>query len=288
MRYASFASSFSCYVATSPSSSSDIKLLEMTNISNAHAGLPGSGYSYAVYCSGVSGLSNSCSGNFETVVKLSGTSNAHVRQGDQADYPGSNNVCLSLPDKGTISVGYQLNDCTGFDETIASMSAFPTNAHIGDENAYVNKICASASMPRTSSGGKISWLSSIFGGKKSDSDSSAPVVAPSENISTSTENTGLLRRIFSKNKTENNIATKEIITSDLEDTTTGKGIEIASNYDMGEIQERVDDSNSFLANAFLGFGNFLFENPFKSALLALSLGVFLSLLYKIFARKKRI
>ena len=122
-------------------------VFKMSAISNAHAGLASSSYLVSVCVSGVSGLSNSCSGTFATVLKLSGSTNAHARQGDQSDYPSVTNACLSAPAGGSVSVGYQVNNCSGFDTTFVSMSQFPTNAHVGDSNAYLNKICASASEP---------------------------------------------------------------------------------------------------------------------------------------------
>ena len=125
--------------------------MDMYGTSNAHAALPDTGHAYLVCCGGVSGLSNSCSSpNAQVVVKLSAVSNAHVRQGDQLDYPGSNNVCLGdWP--GTISIGYQDNNCDGFDTTVASMAKVPTNSHIGDGNAYIHKICAKYNVPPASS-----------------------------------------------------------------------------------------------------------------------------------------
>jgi hypothetical protein len=147
-----FAGTLSCRISVS-CTSSEIKILEMQNSSNAHAGLPGSGYLYSICCSGVFGLGNSCSGNSEVVAKLSsvnGSLNAHVRQGDQSNdtnYLSSNNICLSVPINGTVSIAYQANDCSGFDTTLFSMNKTPSNSHIGDSTVYLNKVCATASVP---------------------------------------------------------------------------------------------------------------------------------------------
>ena len=114
----------------------------MSGTSNAQAELPSeSNYSYVVCCSGVIGLTNSCSGNYETVLKLSSTTNATVEQNDQTNY--SEEVCLQVPNNGIIDVGYQEDNCDGWDTNLGSMSAI-TNAHVGDFDAYSTKICATA------------------------------------------------------------------------------------------------------------------------------------------------
>ena len=145
-------------------------VFKMSAMSNAHAGLASSSYPISVCVSGISGLSNSCSGTFATIVKFSGLTNAHTRQGDQDDYPGAINACLSVPAGGTISVGYQANNCSGFDTTLASMSQFPTNAHVGDSNAYLNKICVSITQPEQ--------LGSVILINNSNNSFSSPVVSP--------------------------------------------------------------------------------------------------------------
>ena len=158
-------------VVTGACPSGQTTVFKMSATSNAHAGLAFSSYPVSVCVSGVSGLSNSCSGTFATVLKLSGATNAHARQGDQSDYPSATNACLSAPADGSVSVGYQVNNCSGFDTTLASMSQFPTNAHVGDSNAYLNKICASATEP---SGGVILIQ---------DSNNQSPVsIAPSPEV----------------------------------------------------------------------------------------------------------
>ncbi|MSR85553.1 hypothetical protein EXS71_03940 [Candidatus Uhrbacteria bacterium] len=115
----------------------------MSSTTNAHAELPNQGnYSNVVCCGGVSGLGNSCSGIFATVLKLSGSTNTHVEQNTQLNYPTS--TCLSVPLGGAALVGYQANDCAGFDTTLGSVSGL-SNAHVGNGNAYPTKICGTAS-----------------------------------------------------------------------------------------------------------------------------------------------
>ena len=128
-----------CTVGTSCAGTTVFKMQATTN---AHAELNSqSNYTQLVCCSGVAGLGTSCSGVFATVAKLSGTTNAHVELGTQSNY--ANSSCLSIS-SGTVSVGYQTTNCTGFDTTVASMSGATTNAHVGDGSAYTNKICATA------------------------------------------------------------------------------------------------------------------------------------------------
>ena len=125
-------------------------------------------------------VSASCAGT--TVLKMSGTTNAHAEMPGQSNY--SNLVCcsgvtglgtsctgnfvtvlklsdltnahveqnnqtnyLSTPclsvDGGSISMAYQANNCTGYDTTLGSISDV-TNAHVGDASAYTTKICVTA------------------------------------------------------------------------------------------------------------------------------------------------
>jgi hypothetical protein len=123
----------------------------MSSSTNAHAELPSqSNPAYnnnVVCCTNVIGLSNSCAGNSSTTLKLSSTTNAHVEQNNQANY--TNNACISVPTGGTVTVGYQASNCTGFDTTLGSM-ANATNSHVGNAAAYPTKICASAAgVPQT-------------------------------------------------------------------------------------------------------------------------------------------
>jgi hypothetical protein len=136
-----YAGTLSCTVSTSCPSGTVIYRMSATG--NAHAELASqSNYSQLVCCSGVSGLSNSCSGTFATALKLSGTSNAHAEQNSQSNY--ANSACISVPSGGSVSVGYQSTNCSGFDTTVGSING-TTNAHVGDGTAYTTKICATAS-----------------------------------------------------------------------------------------------------------------------------------------------
>ncbi len=146
-----FAGTLSCTVRTSTCSGGEVEIFEMQNTTNSHAGLPAASYTNLVCCTGVTGLGNDCAAGTKAVaLKLSGATNAHVRQGTLADYTGANNACISVPSGGTVSVGYRSGGDTcatvpAFDTTLGSMIG-TTNSHIGNGSwtAGTTKICASA------------------------------------------------------------------------------------------------------------------------------------------------
>lgn len=167
--------------------SGEVALLEMSNTTNAHAAVPGTGlpYTNSLCCTGGAGLSNSCSGNrSEVIVKLSGNSNAHIRAGSEDNYPGGVDACLSVT-SGSLNVSYR-TDCNGHGTAIASMSKYLTNAHIGGPNDYENKICVKYTAP-SSSGGYIkdfaSYLGGFFGIKKISTEKDVAIIndTPIEN-----------------------------------------------------------------------------------------------------------
>ncbi len=134
------AGTLSCSVATTCAAGTVI--WRMQNTTNAHAELPSQAlYAQLVCCSGVTGLGTACTAPFATALKLSGTTNAHAEQGTQTNY--ANSACISVPSGGSVSIGYQATNCTGFDTTLGSMSG-ATNAHVGDSTAYTTKICGTA------------------------------------------------------------------------------------------------------------------------------------------------
>lgn len=140
------AGTLSC--STTTSCPSGVVMYRMSSTTNAHAGVPPSFFSTypnLVCCTGVAGLSGTCSGATTTLLKLTFTDNAHAAQPsalpDFANYP--NSACISVPTGGSVSIGYQTSNCAGYDTTLGSMES-ATNSHIGDANAYPTKICASA------------------------------------------------------------------------------------------------------------------------------------------------
>lgn len=125
---------------TSTSCSSGIVVYRISGNTNAHAELPSqSNYSQMVCCTGVPGLSNQCTGNFETVLKFSSITNAHVEKNTQENYPEQ--ACLQVPENGVLEIGYKADNCDGYDTILGSISSI-TNAHVGDKDAYPLKICA--------------------------------------------------------------------------------------------------------------------------------------------------
>lgn len=134
------AGTLSCTVATTCPSGTVI--YRMSGTDNAQGELASqSNYTQLVCCSGVSGLTNTCSGTYATALKLSGTTNAHGEENSQSNYAQS--ACIGVPSGGSVSVGYQSSNCTGYDTTVGSLKA-TTNAHLGDGTAYTTKICATA------------------------------------------------------------------------------------------------------------------------------------------------
>lgn len=134
------AGTLSCTVATSCPTGTIVYRLSSTT--NAHAEISSqANYPDLACCSGVTGLGTTCSGTHATVLKLQAITNAQVEQNSQSNY--GTDVCLSVTAGGSVSVGYQASNCTGYDTTVGSMSAV-SNAHTGDSNAYDTKICATA------------------------------------------------------------------------------------------------------------------------------------------------
>ena len=144
------AGSLSCSVTTSAACTGTV-IYRMSGAQNAHAEFPSqSNAAYnnnVVCCTNVIGLGNSCAGTTATALKLSSTTNAHAEQNSQVNYP--DNACISVPTGGSVTIGYQMSNCTGFDTMLGSMQN-ATNSHIGDTTAYTTKICATASgVPQT-------------------------------------------------------------------------------------------------------------------------------------------
>jgi hypothetical protein len=156
----------SCSITTAAACTSGTIVLRMSGSSDAHAELPSqSTANYAsnvICCSGSQTIGTSCSGTTATVVSLQKTTTSHVQQWDQAGY--TNDACMSVA-AGSISVAYQATNCTGYDTTLASISA-STNAHIGNTTAYPLKICGSENgfVPQTLTFAVLSSTSTAFSG----------------------------------------------------------------------------------------------------------------------------
>ncbi len=130
-----FEPSRACSVKTS-CSAGETGIFKMSDLTNAHAGDLSSSYPYVVCCSGVG---NSCAGNYDIVLKLSDTDNAHV------GYKGSSystSICISS-EETSVDCIYS-SSCPADYACLASVSSTDpqfTNAHVGDCNAYTNKVC---------------------------------------------------------------------------------------------------------------------------------------------------
>lgn len=142
-----------CSVTTAAACTSPaVVVYRMSATSNAHAELPsGTTPAYdanVMCCTGVTGLGNSCSGNFGTVLKLQATTNSHVGI-NTSSY--TNPVCLSIS-SGTVTISYAssgVNTCSAGLTVVGSSDAnttgSPDNAHVyGTSPAFGSAaICAS-------------------------------------------------------------------------------------------------------------------------------------------------
>ena len=149
--YPAWAGSLSCSITTN-AACTQTKIYRLSDITNAHAELGNqTNVNYdgnVVCCTNVIGLGNACSGTNAIALKLSSTTNAHAEQNTGTSYSGDN-ACISVPAGGSVTIGYQATNCAGFDTTLGSIEAV-TNSHVGDQNAYPTKICATASgVPQT-------------------------------------------------------------------------------------------------------------------------------------------
>ena len=134
------AGTLSCSVTTTCPTGAII--YRMSSTTNAHGELgTQSNYANMVCCTGITGISNSCTGTFATALKFSSTTNAHADKATFTNFP--NNACISVPSGGSVSIGYQTSNCAGYDTTLGSIES-DTNSHIGDASAYTNKICGTA------------------------------------------------------------------------------------------------------------------------------------------------
>lgn len=136
-----FADKLSCSVNTS-CSTGEVGVFRISALTNGHVGtVADSSYSYIVCCSGPSGLGTSCSGNYTKVLKISSSDNAHAEHPDNLNY--GTTICLSGPVSGTDC--YYNSSCAdpGYVclASVSSSDTYFTNAHVGDCNAYEQKIC---------------------------------------------------------------------------------------------------------------------------------------------------
>lgn len=98
-----------------------------------------SNYLFKVCCMGT-GLSNSCSGNYDTILKLSGATNAHAEKSILSNYSG-NNVCLHS-DYMSVVCDYA-TACSSLGSNFVCLASISgdTNAHVGECSTYSTKVC---------------------------------------------------------------------------------------------------------------------------------------------------
>lgn len=143
------AGTLSCSVTTAASCTGTV-IYRMSGATNAHVQMPGqTNANYdnnVVCCSGVTGLSNSCTAPSAIALKLDKVTNAHAQINTQTGY--TNNACISVPSGGSVSIGYVTDPTTctgaGYDTTLGTIYS-NTNSHVGNTTAYTIKICGSAS-----------------------------------------------------------------------------------------------------------------------------------------------
>jgi hypothetical protein len=115
----------------------EVAVFKMSGLANAHAGTAGaSAYANTVCCSGPAGLSNACSGYYDTALTLSAADNAHAAV--DGSYP--TDVCLSAPTMPDCTYG---DTCGPAYACLATVSG-ANNAHIADCDGagdYPTKVC---------------------------------------------------------------------------------------------------------------------------------------------------
>ncbi len=120
----------------------EVAVFRMSALANAHAQTAaGSTYASVVCCSGPAGLSNSCSGSYDSVLWLSAADNAHAASASGPGY--ATQVCLAS--SAGIDCQYGSSCAAGY-ACVATISG-PTNAHVADcdgANDYGTKVCCAA------------------------------------------------------------------------------------------------------------------------------------------------
>ena len=135
------ADGLTCTVRVGACVGGEVEVLRMSNTTNAHAGTPAGApdYTYALCCA-ADGLGTSCSGTYDTVLALSGASNAHVAESVGGAY--TTEVCLSA---STGTVGCSADDvtcATGY-ACLAAVSGSTNSGVAGCDGADVcaAKVC---------------------------------------------------------------------------------------------------------------------------------------------------
>jgi hypothetical protein len=138
----------------------EVAVFRMSGLANAHAGtVGGSTYPNVVCCSGPAGLTTSCSGGYDTVLRLWAEDNAHAAESDLAY---TTEVCLSADAGVNCKYG---SSCDAGYACLATISG-TTNAHVADcdgSNDYATKVCCAEGGPPPPPVGGIAELPDISG-----------------------------------------------------------------------------------------------------------------------------
>jgi len=131
-----------CMVRSDSCLSGEVLVLRLSGTNNAHAELYNqNNYRYLLCCSAPGlGVSTTSSTISTLLLRLSSQTNAHVERNDQPKY--SNTVYLTKSG-GSISCSGPKSSCVSGEVCVVSISG-NTNAHIGNCDAYPNKICCKA------------------------------------------------------------------------------------------------------------------------------------------------
>jgi|SRR3989344_1275860 len=133
---------------------------------NSHVETPSGtsgAYSVLVCCSG-SNLGNICSGSFDTFLKTSGVTNAHVEKKNIGTLTYTENLCLSTTDSSTVTCGYvtttdgddgnQICTTNGYNACVATIKS-DTNSHVStclSSSSYATKVCCGVGITAPSCG----------------------------------------------------------------------------------------------------------------------------------------
>jgi len=159
---ASASNGLACSVRANSCVGGEVEVFRMSSTGNAHAAAASDPtFTQLVCCGGVTGLGTSCSGTYDTVLRLSKVDyNAHVQA--TGSYPTE--VCLSA---GTAVVQCMFaSSCPGY-ACLATASG-ADNAHVADCNGvddYATKLCcfAGAALPTPVPVGGIAELPEASG-----------------------------------------------------------------------------------------------------------------------------
>ncbi|MBN2042312.1 MAG: hypothetical protein JW754_00735 [Candidatus Aenigmarchaeota archaeon] len=130
-----------CDVIQAADCGSDTELLQISRETGGHAELPDQDhYSWLLCCgSTTNNILNTESDYEATFLMLSGNTNAHVEKTDMAT-PAYAVPAKIYSDNGIPECGYAENECPSDEECLLSISG-PTNAHVGNCEAFGTKVC---------------------------------------------------------------------------------------------------------------------------------------------------